>query len=344
MMRKTLYSLGAVAIAAAVLVIAGGDAEAARTAFASWDNQAAYGFLGAGLIVNRATMTNVLRGFQTIFNKAFETVDSDFAKVAMVVNSSTAEEDYKWLGKTTSFREWIGDRVIQNLAAHSYVIKNRSFENTVGVDRDDLEDDKLGIYTIPMQQLAYDAKTHPDELVFPLLANGFSQTAYDGQYFFDTDHPVQQPDGSVVSVSNMQAGAGPAWFLLDTSKPVKPLIFQKRRDYQFVAMDKPDDEGVFNQKLYRYGVDCRVNAGYGLWQMAFASKAELSEANLSAAIASMRSVKGDNGKPLKVQPTLLVVPPSLETAAKRLVMADQIGGTTNILKGSAEVLSTPWLA
>ncbi|WP_299440179.1 Mu-like prophage major head subunit gpT family protein [uncultured Rhodospira sp.] len=296
------------------------------------------------MLINRTNLSDTFVGFKTIFNDAFNTAESEYQRVAMDVPSATSEEDYKWMGKTTRFRKWLGDRVIQNLSAHSYVIKNEPFENTVGVDRDDIEDDKLGVYKPMIQQLGYDAKTHPDELIFPLLSNGFGTLCYDGQNFFDTDHPVLEADGSTVSVSNMQTGSQTPWFLLDTSKPIRPFLFQKRRDYDFVAMDTPDDEAVFSRKEFRYGVDCRVAAGYGLWQMAFGSKLELNETNLAAALAAMRSIKGDQGKPLNIKPTLLVVPPSLEYTARKLLQAEQIGGTTNVLRNAAELLSTAWLA
>lgn len=343
-MIRTISFLG---LCAGLLVVglltAGGAAGAGHTAFVWLSDDAAIIGAGAGLVINRASLQNAYVAFKTIFNDAFQTAPSDYTRVAMDATSSTSIEDYKWLGKTTRFRKWVGDRVIQNLSAHSYLIKNEPFENTVGVDRDDIEDDKLGIYTPMLAQLGYDARAHPDELIFPLLSRGFESTCYDHQYFFDTDHPVVAADGSTVSVSNMQPGAGAPWFLLDVTKPVRPLIFQKRRDYSFVSMDAPNDEAVFNRKQYRYGCDARVNAGYGLWQMAFGSKAELNEANLSAAIAAMRSFKGDQGRPLNVRPSLLVVPPHLDHAAKKLVVADQIGGSTNVLKGSAEVLSTAWI-
>ncbi len=63
-------------------------------------------------------------------------------KVATLVPSEAGEESYKWLGKIPRMREWIGDRQIQNLTASDYTIKNKDFEVTVGVDRNDIEDDK----------------------------------------------------------------------------------------------------------------------------------------------------------------------------------------------------------
>jgi phage major head subunit gpT-like protein len=291
------------------------------------------------MLFNRASLSALTTGFRTVFNDAFTAAPSVYDRVAMVVPSTTAQEVYPWLGNTSQFREWLGDRVIQNLGTHQFTIRNRSFESTVGVDRDHIDDDQLGIYRPLIAQLGQSAKTHPDELVFALLKAGFAGLCYDGQYFFDTDHPVAGG-----SVSNYQAGGGTPWFLLDCSRAIRPIIFQRRRDYTFVAMDQPSDEQVFSCKQIRYGVDARANAGYGLWQMAYASKADLTADNLEAAIAAMGSLKAENGKPLAIKPTLLVVPPTLGAAARKLIKAEIVDGTTNTNRDVVEVLETPWLA
>lgn len=61
------------------------------------------------------------------------------------------------------------------------------------------------------------------------------------------------------------------WFLLCTTRPVKPFIFQNRRKPQLVGKDSPTDDNVFWKKAFVYGVDMRCNAGYGLWQLAYGS-------------------------------------------------------------------------
>ncbi|WP_175992315.1 Mu-like prophage major head subunit gpT family protein [Burkholderia vietnamiensis] len=294
--------------------------------------------------INRANLRQLFTGYNTVFQQAFAGAPSDWERVAMDVPSSTSQEVYPWLGQTTRFREWIGDRVIQNLKTHDFTIKNRSFENTVGVDRDAIEDDTYGIYKPVIAQLGLDAKQHPDELVFGLLSQGTSQLCYDGQYFFDTDHPVDTATGTA-SVSNFQAGTGPTWYLLDMTRVVKPLIRQTRKAYNFVAMDQETDEAVFTSKQFRYGVDARCNVGFGLWQLAYASKADLTEDSYEAARAAMQEFKGDNGKPLGIRPTLLVVPPSLEGIGRKILNADANNyGATNVWKGSADLLATSWLA
>jgi phage major head subunit gpT-like protein len=296
------------------------------------------------MLLNRPNLNALFTGFQIAFNQGFAGAESVFEQVAMTIPSTTSQETYAWLGTVTRFREWLGDRVIQNLASHDFTLKNKPFESTIGVDRDNIEDDTYGVYTPMLQQLGQDAKTHPDELVMPLLKNGFNTVCFDGQYFFDTDHPVLDASGNPQSASNFGGGAGTPWYLLDTSRVIKPLIFQKRKDYKFVHMDQENDEAVFSRKQFRYGVDARVNAGYGLWQLAYGSKQTLDETNLSAAIAAMESQVGDNGKPLGVKATLLVVPPSLKVAAKKLVVAQTAAnGATNVLAGEMKVLSSAFV-
>jgi phage major head subunit gpT-like protein len=294
--------------------------------------------------INRANLRSLFTGYNTVFQQAFDGAPSDWQRVAMTVPSTTSQEVYPWLGQTTQFREWVGDRVIQNLTSHDFTIKNLPFENTIGVNRDAIEDDIYGIYKPVFAQLGLDAAQHPNELVFSLLARGMSSFCYDGQYFFDTDHPVVKPDGTIGSVSNLQAGTGPSWYLLDMTRAVRPVILQQRKDYNFVAMDAETDEAVFSSKQFRYGVDARCNVGYGLWQLAHASRAELNEANYQQVRAAMQAMLGDNGRPLGIRPSLLVVSPTYEGAARKLMNADANSyGATNVWKGTAEVLVTPWL-
>lgn len=297
------------------------------------------------MIINQANLRNLFTGYRASFQNAFAGVKPDFDQFVLTVPSSNSVEQYGWLGSTTSFREWIGDRVVQNLALHDYSIKNKTFENTVGVSRESIEDDSYGLFNPLMGQLGQDAANHPASLVYALMAAGFATACYDGQYFFDTDHPVTTLAGGEASVSNFQGGAGQAWFLLDTSRIMKPLILQKRKNYSFVTMDSEKDENVFMRKEYIYGVDARLNAGYGLWQLAYASKENLDADSFNAAYAAMQGMKGDKGKVLGISPKLLVVPPSMRAQALEVVKAEKnAAGATNINRDVVDVLVTPWLA
>lgn len=265
-------------------------------------------------------------------------------KIATLVPSTTKSESYAWLGEFTRLREWIGEREINRMKVHGYTLENKKFEGTEGIPSEYVEDDQYGVLMPKFQDMGYAAATHPDEMLFALLLAGFTETCYDGQFFFDTDHPVGE-EGNEVSVANYQGGSEAAWFLLDTSRPLKPLIYQRRKDYRLTNKTNHDNsDHVFMLDEYLYGVDARGAWGFGFWQQAYASKATLNDANFDSAIACMMSFKSNKGRPLGIQPNLLVVGPSNRAAAKKVVEAEnKAGGETNTNFKAVEVLVVPWL-
>jgi len=283
------------------------------------------------------------RGFKTAFQGGFSGVTPMYEQICTVIMSTAGEETYGWLGDMPKLREWIGDRQVKSLASKGYTIRNRKFEMTIGVSRDDIEDDKLGLYTPRFKMLGESAAKHPEEVAFELINAGTSLPCYDGQFFFDTDHPVGK-EGSVQSVSNFQSGSGAMWVLADLSRPLKPWIFQKRRDYSFTTMeDAKTSTHVFMTDQYLYGVDARVSAGFGFWQMAFGSKATLDATNLKAAYEAMISYKDDEGRLLGIRPTHLIVGATNLFTAREILLSEQIGGSTNTLRNLVQIMDAPYL-
>lgn len=297
------------------------------------------------MILNRNNLSILYRAFSTAFQAGFAGYESQWKIVATEIPSTTSENVYGWLGQIPRMREWIGDRVIKNLLLHDYAIRNKTFEVTVAVPRPDVEDDQYGTYTPLMTEMGRSASEHPDELTFSLLKRGFSLPCYDGQYFFDTDHPVIGEDGAATSVSNFGGGAGAPWILIDDTRAIKPLIFQRRRPAAFVTKTQLNDDNVFFQDEFVYGVDGRWNVGFGLWQLAYASKQDLTPDNFNAAFAAMTDLKGDQGRPLGIKPRKLLVPASLRAAALKIATAENdAAGASNVNKGAVEVVVVPWLA
>ncbi|NOU53104.1 hypothetical protein HG263_21625 [Pseudoalteromonas sp. JBTF-M23] len=280
----------------------------------------------------------------TAFNEGLETRQTHWQKIATEVPSNSSSNTYPWLGAVPMLREWLGDRQVDALTKHSYEIKNKTFEKTLGIPLTALEDDQYGTYMPLFKMLGDNANKHPDILCFNLLKNGFETSCYDNQNFFDTDHPVGPAD-NVRSVSNMQDGSGNPWFLLDTTRPLKPLIYQKRRSYDITVKDKStESDYVFSKGQALYGVDGRSNAGYGFWQLAYASKAELNGDNLDAAIAAMMGQENDEGVPLDVSPNILICGPTNRAAANKTVKAlNKANGESNTNHDAVEVLVVPWL-
>ncbi|MGL6365025.1 Mu-like prophage major head subunit gpT family protein [Aeromonas veronii] len=300
-------------------------------------------------MITPALLQSLFTGFKKNFEDAKSEAPAQYTKIATVIKSTTKSNTYGWLGKFPNLRKWVGDRVIESMKAHGYQIVNEDFEATVGVDRNDIEDDELGIYAPMFAEMGRSAGIHPDELCFGLLGAGFTTPCYDGQYFFDTDHPVYPKadgTGTPVLTANVVVDAGyqgEPWFLLDTSRALKPVIFQDRKSPQLIAMTKIDDEAVFTRKEFRYGVDCRDAAGFGFWQLAFANKRALTPDNLWDSFSKMREFQADGGRKLGVKATMLVVPPSLEKLATQMLERELSSSSSNELKGKLELVVADYL-
>jgi phage major head subunit gpT-like protein len=297
------------------------------------------------MLVNGQTLKAIFVNLKTTFNNNFAAAPTVWAQVAMEVPSSGKQNDYAWLSNFPKMRKWIGDKALKALSASKYSIVNDDFEATVEVDRNDIEDDNLGIYKPQAEMAGYSAAQLPDELVFAAVDGGFTTPCYDGQYFFDADHPVGKGtvsnkgtaplDCSTLAKAQASYGAArtamgkfkddegrplnirpnvllvppaledmatllvtaerfedgkpnpyrntatvvvapwltsdTAWYLLDTSKPVKPFIYQPRKKPDFVQQIDPNADDVFNRKKFKFGAEARAAAGYGFWQQAYGS-------------------------------------------------------------------------
>lgn len=299
--------------------------------------------------VNNANLKTLYTAFNAAFKAGLGQAASQYGLLATTVPSSTGAEEYAWLGQLPGLREWLGDRVVHAIGNHGYTIKNRAFELTVGVPRTAIEDDQYGVYSPLMQEMGRAASAHPDQLVFGLLREGRTALCYDGQPFFSATHKVLNDKGKEVNASNLSddGGTGASWYVLETRRAIKPLIYQSRKEPNFVSMTAETDDEVFKAGQYVYGVDARRNAGFGFWQLAHASNKALTAENLKAVITAMETQAGDHGRPLGISPNLLVVPKSLRFTAQRLLNAELVadGGVavSNDLAGSLELLVADWL-
>ena len=162
------------------------------------------------MLVNKSTIAAVFLTLKTTFMNAFDAAPSQWQQTAMLVPSSTGQNDYTWLSKFPKMIKWIGDKAIKQLEAFKYTVVNDDFEATVEVDRNDIEDDNLGIYGPQAQMAGYSAKQLPDEIVADLKNNGFTNPCYDGQYFYDTDHPVGEAKTSTSNKATTALSAATA--------------------------------------------------------------------------------------------------------------------------------------
>ncbi|MBF0422778.1 MAG: Mu-like prophage major head subunit gpT family protein [Magnetococcales bacterium] len=291
------------------------------------------------MIVNTASLVTLTTAFSAMFNKGLRDAKPQWQSIATMVQSSSASQEYGILGHFAQIEEWIDERHTVAMKQHGYTIRNKMFAGTVEVRRTDIEDDQYGIYSPLMEELGRASAIHPDKLVFGLLKDGTSGKCYDGLPFFSASHPTGK-----TTASNLTTGAKPMWFLMDTSRALKPMIYQRRKDYQLVVKNQETDDSVFDRGVYKYGVDGRCNVGYGFWQMAHACSDTLDKDAVNEIRTAMQSLKNDTGDPLYIQPDTIVVGPSNQAAAEELFLANyNAAGATNILYKAMTILVSPML-
>lgn len=280
-------------------------------------------------------------GLKTIFFNAYKSVTPIYTQLTTEVASNKSSEEYGWLGATPELRKWIDERAPKGIKENGFVLKNEDFEASIEVDRNAIDDDQYGHIKTRISQMGIQAgKGYDKHLAAVIEANGL---CYDGQNFFDTDHP--QEDGT--TQSNYQSGSANAWYVVDLSQGVSPFIYQNRKSLEFVAMDNADDiENFMRKKLY-YGVDARFAFGLGDWMTAYKSKATLNAANVEAAITAMKNLKDETGMLKGINPTHIVVSSTDEFTAKKLLDPTVVAVTTDpsaaVLKGALKVVVLPYL-
>lgn len=293
-----------------------------------------------------ASLKALFQAYKNNFQQGFDSLGADgalYEQLATVVPSTTAVEVYPFLKSLPRMREWVGDRVIHSLEGGDFSIKNRKFELTEGISRDTIDDDTYGLYGPVFQEFGRSSREHPNELTVEVLES--NPVCYDGQPLFDADHPVLDKAGKEVSKSNDIGGAGPAWYVMDLSRMIKPLVFQRRRPYDFRAITNLDDQQVFMTDKFLFGVDARANAGPGLWQLVVRSNETFNAANYEIARKRLQELTGDFERPLGLRHTHTMVPQNLEGPARKVITNSLAsGGETNEWANTSQLILNPWLA
>lgn len=300
------------------------------------------------MLITQGLLDAIFTNFNLRFQTAFDTAPNWYQQLATEVPSSTLTETYAWMEKLPRMRKWLGEREVKNIAALGYSLTNEDYEATIGVPRNVIADARVGVFNSHVDDLARQAKKWPDDLIVAAMQST-TNLAWDGQYFWDSDHAVDYNDASKGTYANLYTskplnaanfntvrysmrllngsdgkplGIRPnllivppqleqtarqivqmdyvapgtalgmnaanvmqqnplkgtaellvidelgneadTWYLMDTTKAIKPFIFQLREAVHLEALTNMTDENVFWRKEYIYGVAARGCAGYTL--------------------------------------------------------------------------------
>jgi phage major head subunit gpT-like protein len=181
------------------------------------------------MIINGATLAATQIGYRAAFQNAFVTAPIDYAKFTLEVPSTKKSEVYKWMGQLPTMKRWVDDAQFEKLEAYSWAIENAYWQAGLEVERDDIEDDALGLIMPQIGELGAEARRHPGLLVYQLINAGDTSLCYDGQYFFDTDHR----DGTGAQQSNKMTGA-----LTQANLRAMKMMFRKLQDTRGRSLNK----------------------------------------------------------------------------------------------------------
>lgn len=139
-------------------------------------------------------MSAIGLGSRAIIGEFYKTLEQDLGTtwIPSLSNYFTSDQDsetYKWLGMVPAMREWIGGRNAKGFRENGITIANKHFEATLEVLVREMRRDKTGQVLVRVRELAQRANAHWAKLLSALIVAGGSTVCYDGEYFFDTDHP-----------------------------------------------------------------------------------------------------------------------------------------------------------
>jgi phage major head subunit gpT-like protein len=145
------------------------------------------------MLINGTTLNRLYQNLSKAFDGAYNSWENIYPRYTMTAPSTTRSNLYAWLGQMPQVREWIGERQANSIGTRSYELVNRDWENTFEIDRNDVEDNTFFSFSTVAAQLGESFKQHGDVLMAATVEAGISTACFDGQFFFDTDHPVN-PD------------------------------------------------------------------------------------------------------------------------------------------------------
>lgn len=174
--------------------------------------------------------------------------------------STQDEEEYVWLGMSPAMQKRVGGRNPKELREFDYNIRNDPYESTLRIKDEDMRKDKTGQLQIRIADHAQRANTHWASLLSTLMLNGETETCYDGQYYFDTDH-VEGDSGTQSNIVEVDISALPVETHGTTTDPsVAEMQFALKKGVRRMTSFLDDQGEPFNEESKSF----RVLSGIGL--------------------------------------------------------------------------------
>lgn len=161
------------------------------------------------MTVTQAELQRIYQNLNKAFMGALEEHPDIFTAQTMTANSTTAANLYPYLGNLPGVREWVGPRVLNELATRLVSLPNKDWELSFQMKEHDIEDALgsadggfLNAWALIAAGYGEAYRVHRNSHYTDVLVGGLTETwQVDGQYFYDSDHPLNpdNPGGSTFS-------------------------------------------------------------------------------------------------------------------------------------------------
>lgn len=134
--------------------------------------------------INRANMQALFIGYNKAFLAGYELADPKSKAFMMEFPSQTTINSYPMAKFFAGMKEWIGPRQLKHFSSEKLEVRNRTFEDSVEIDREEIEDNNYLNYSNAISEMARAAGLLWHDLAIEaLLSNG---KWLDGADFFGT--------------------------------------------------------------------------------------------------------------------------------------------------------------
>lgn len=158
-----------------------------------------------------------------IIGEFYELLDNESGvdwvdKISVEIPSTQETEKVRFLGMSTGMRERKGQNSRTSLNDFGIDVVNKEYENTLEFSWRELEQDKTGQVSIRLGEQAEVVANHWAELLTDRINNGGTETSYDGQFMYDTDHVIGS-SGTIDNAITVDISALPTQSHGDTTTP-----------------------------------------------------------------------------------------------------------------------------
>lgn len=162
-----------------------------------------------GRSLGSAKMEAALISYSTTFQNALVPARGIGRQIATVIEDPNIVHTELWSTAAPLMRDWIGPKLLNKLRIESTQIVTSPKEASIEVPKNDILNDKFGLYFDRIRQLADAYEWAINDLVIAMYVAGLQGTAlgatYDGQNLFDVDHTALSIGGA--NQSNIVTGA-----------------------------------------------------------------------------------------------------------------------------------------